>query len=45
MMDRDYEKDILLVEDEDDDTLYDYEENRLPNLLTNDDIIKMRMQG
>ena len=43
MMDRDYEKDILLVVDEDDDTMFDYEENRLPNLLTNDDIMKMRM--
>jgi hypothetical protein len=37
----DYEKEILLEEDEDDDA-FDYEANRLPNLLTEADLIKMK---
>ena len=41
--DQDYEKEILLEEDEDGcDDRFDYEENRLPSLLTEEEMIKMK---
>jgi hypothetical protein len=36
MNDGDYENDILLEEDE--DSCFDYEESRIPKLLTDDDL-------
>jgi hypothetical protein len=40
MQDGDYENDILLEEDE--DTCFDYEESRIPKLLTDDDLKQMK---
>lgn len=41
LQDKDYENAILLEEDEDDNEAFDYISSRLPNLLTDDDLIKM----